>query len=230
MGERRGALGQFQLSTIANVDQTPLPFSFNAGHGYSQTGAREVWHQGAASGLEKCQCTVQLTLFADGEPQIKPLLIFHGKGKRLPCDERQQYDHRVVVTFQTNAWCDEDVMLWWIDNLWKHPICPEAQHPKLLILDVHKGQTTASVNQSFRGCKTTTVLVPTGCASLVQPLNVSFNAEFKTVISQHQNEHIHSNLQCYINNSLSTSTRRVLITKCMGWSSLGRSEPEGGDG
>ena len=34
-GERIGALGQFQLSTIANVDQTPLPFWFNAGESYS---------------------------------------------------------------------------------------------------------------------------------------------------------------------------------------------------
>ena len=158
-GERPGALGQFQLSTIAGVDQTPLTFSFNAGEGYSQTGARGVWHRGGPSGLEKHQCTVQLTLSADGEPQIKPLLIFRGKGKRLPHDERQQYDHWVVVTFQTNAWCDEDVMMWWIDNLWKRPICPETQQPKLLILNVHKGQTTANFNRSLQGCKTTLFLL-----------------------------------------------------------------------
>ena len=151
------------------------------------------------------QCTVQLTFFADGEPQIKPLLILRGKGKRLPCDERQQYDHRVVVTFQMNAWCDEDVMMWWIDNMWKGPICREAQQPKLIIFDMHKGQTTANVNQCLQGCKTTTVLIPAGYTSLVQPLDISFNAEFKAAISQHQNEHIHGNLQYYVNKSLSES-------------------------
>ena len=51
-------LGKFQLSTIANVDQTPLPFTFNSGQGYNKTGDKTVWHRGAASGLDKRQCTV----------------------------------------------------------------------------------------------------------------------------------------------------------------------------
>ena len=147
------------------------------------------------------QCTVQLTLFANGEPRIKPLLIFCGKGKKLPHDEVQQYDHCVLVPFQTNAWCDEDVMLCWIDNLWKRPVYPEPQHPKFLILDVHKGPTTANVNHFPGGCKTTTVLIPAGCTNLVKPLDVLFNAEFKDVISRHQNEHMYSTVRCYINNS-----------------------------
>ena len=33
------------------------------------------------SGLDKRQCTVQLTVFADGEPRVKPLLIFKGLGE-----------------------------------------------------------------------------------------------------------------------------------------------------
>ena len=168
---------------------------------------------GSSIRLGKASVYCPVDTFCGWGASNKPLLIFRGKGRRLPRDERQQYDHRVVVTFQTNAWCDEGVMMWWTDTLWKRPICPEAQQPKLLILDVHKGQTTAKVNGSLQGCKTTTVLVPTGCTSLVQPLDVSFNAEFKAVISRHQNEHIHSNLQCYVNNSLSASARRVLITK-----------------
>ena len=46
-------LGKFQLSTIANVDQTPLPFTFNSGQGYNKTGEKTVWHSGAASGMDK---------------------------------------------------------------------------------------------------------------------------------------------------------------------------------
>ncbi len=37
--------------------------------------------RGGQTGLEKRQCTVQLTIFADGEPRVKPLLIFKGKSK-----------------------------------------------------------------------------------------------------------------------------------------------------
>jgi len=43
-----GPLGKFHLSTISNVDQTPLQLQ-----GYNQTGTKTVWHCGAQSGLDK---------------------------------------------------------------------------------------------------------------------------------------------------------------------------------
>ena len=118
-------LGKFQLSTIANVDQTPLPFTFNSGQGYNKTGEKTVWHRGATSGLDKYQCTVQLTIFADGEERVPPLLIFRGKGLRISQAEKTKYDRRVMVQFQENAWCDEGRMLHWVNHMWKcFVICP----------------------------------------------------------------------------------------------------------
>ena len=38
--------------------------------------------------MQKRQCTVQLTIFADGEPRVKPLIIFKGKGLRIPLREK----------------------------------------------------------------------------------------------------------------------------------------------
>ena len=87
-GERKGPLGQFQLHQVANIDQTPLPFCFFEGETYANTGNKTVWVWGAASGLEKRQCAAQLTLFADGQPREKPLLIFRGKGKRISFQEK----------------------------------------------------------------------------------------------------------------------------------------------
>ena len=66
------------------MDQTPLPFSFTNGGTYADT----VWVHGGASGLEKRQCTAQITVFADGEPRVKPLLIFRGKGERISFREK----------------------------------------------------------------------------------------------------------------------------------------------
>ena len=68
--------------------------------------------------LIKRQCTVQLTIFAAGEPCVKPLLIFRGKGLRVSQAERREYDRRVIVKFQENAWCDESVMEQWVSNMW----------------------------------------------------------------------------------------------------------------
>ncbi len=52
------------------MDQTTLPFSLSQGATYADTyGDKTVW----ASGLDKRQCTAQLTIFADGKPRVKPL-------------------------------------------------------------------------------------------------------------------------------------------------------------
>ena len=80
-GEQTGQVGRFELHQVANVDQTPLPFCFADGATYADTGDSTVWVRGGGSGLEKRQCTVQLTLFADGKTRVKPLIIFRGKGK-----------------------------------------------------------------------------------------------------------------------------------------------------
>ena len=75
-GVSSGEIGQYKPCDIGNIDQTPLLFTSNKGRGYDDNGTRTVWHHGRASGLEKRQCTVQLTVFADGKPRLKPILIF----------------------------------------------------------------------------------------------------------------------------------------------------------
>ena len=200
-------LGKLQLSNIANVDQTPLPFTFNSEQGYNKMGEKTVWHRGAAFGLDKRQCTVQLTIFTDGEARIPPLLIFRGKGLRISQAEKTKYDRRVRVQFQENTWCDEDRMLHWVNHMWKCPFSPNAEKPMLLIADLHKAQKTTKVLNALEACKTTVVLVPPGCTNLVQPLDVVVNAKFKQTVDRLQTKHMQQNLDQYVNKSLSASQR-----------------------
>ena len=72
--------GVYQLKDIANMDQTPLPFVLDDGKTYADKGSSEVWCASGSSGLDKRQCTVQLTIFADGVPRVHPLVIFRKKG------------------------------------------------------------------------------------------------------------------------------------------------------
>ena len=81
MGPQIGSLGRWTEKSIANMDQTPMSFSLCDGETYADTGDRTVWVRGGQSGWEKRQCTVQLTIFADGVPRVKPLVIFRGLGK-----------------------------------------------------------------------------------------------------------------------------------------------------
>ena len=213
---------KFQLHQLANVDQTPLPFAFTSGPTYETTNSPSVWVRGASSGLDKRQCTVQLTIFADGKPRIKPLLIFRGKGKRIPLRETLRYDRRVTVLFQPNAWCDEVIMERWVRTSWK----PYVSGDTLLVLDLHRAQKTDGVKELLKECSTTPVFVPAGCTSIIQPLDVSFNAPFKKKVENAAQQHMEENLDEYLNGKINAGERRILLTKWVGeaWEELAENE------
>ena len=58
-----GPQGQWTRQNIANKDKTPLPFPSSEGLTYADTGVTSVCILGGSSGLEKRQCTAQLTVF-----------------------------------------------------------------------------------------------------------------------------------------------------------------------
>ena len=57
-----------------------------------------------------------------------------------------RYDTRVRVSFQDNAWCDEQIMRRWIIQQWK----PACSGHMLLVLDVHKAQTTEAIQDCLK--------------------------------------------------------------------------------
>ena len=170
--------GVYELKDIANMDQTPLPFVLNDGKTYNDTGATEIWCASAASGLDKRQCTVQLTAFADGVSRVRPLVFFCGLGKRIAKKESDAWDSRVKVMFQENAWCSESIMKAWIESEWAN-VFTNPQTPsstgKILVLDMHHAQQTDDVKTLLRKHKTTLVSIPAGCTSRIQPLDVTLN-------------------------------------------------------
>ena len=66
---------------------------------HTRKGASTVWVQGGNSGLDKRQCTIQLTIFADGIPRVKLLVIFRGIGKQVTFQKKLKYDKRISVCF-----------------------------------------------------------------------------------------------------------------------------------
>ena len=74
----------------------------------------------------------------------------------------------------------------WIRACWK----PKIQPNTLLIADVHHAQTTEGVKELLLQCNTDLVLVPPGCTSLVQPIDVVFNKPFKSAVKKLATEHM----------------------------------------
>ena len=217
-------VGIYKLRNIANMDQTPLPFDFLAGKTYSVGGAKTVWVKGTAGGLDKRQATVQLCIFADGIARVKPMVVFRGKGLRIATAEKVRWDKRVAVVFQDNAWVDEEVTLWWIKNLWNvaYNSIFDIADPRMLVLDVHRAQKTEQVLSAFRKSKTTSVMVPPGCTSLVQPLDVSINKPFKQLVEEASEQHYYTHTEQWMQGKISVSERRILISQWVGeaWEKL----------
>lgn len=132
-----------RFKLVTNMDQSPLPFDLNKGKTYESTGATKVWRKTKKAGLDYRQATLQCCILSDGVKRIKPLVIFRGTVQQIPFSEKVKYDSRVVVQFQQNAWCDEQVMLFWINNMWK-PLANQFK-PTMLVADVHRAQNTETV-------------------------------------------------------------------------------------
>jgi len=171
---------RYRLQNICNMDQTPVPFEYLEGKTYNQIGEKTVWLQSSRSGWDKRQGTIQLTVFADGIPRVKPLLFFRGQGTGPTIQaERRHYDDRVVVKFNPTAYANSSNMLEWLDE----QLVPALEsQPTLLAIDLFSGHKTEEVLDTFRAHDITPSVIPGGCTGLVQPLDVSINRPFKDIL------------------------------------------------
>ena len=112
---------------------------------------------GTCRELEKRQCTVQLTTFADGVAREKPLLPLHGKASvKLNVNgewQDEEYPYlsgkhtistlmrRCSSTAGLSRSCNEDMMRYRMRYCWK-PACQDQMH---LALDMHRTQGTDAI-------------------------------------------------------------------------------------
>ena len=100
----------------------------------------------------------------------------------------------------------------WVYQLWK-PVCKEEM---LLVLDEHRAQMTEEFKQKLQELSTAYVFVPGGCTSLVQPVDVVFNAPFKAIVEKIAQKHMLENLDLYVHGKFTASKRHVLLSKWVG--------------
>ena len=138
---------------------------------------------------------------------------------RITRKEQETWDRRVQVAFQPKAWCDESMMKKWILEQWGNIFINSAttgSTGKSLVADVHRAQQADGVKALLKKKNTELVNVPPGCTSRVQPLDISVNKPFKDVVREQFEKHLEENLQRYTEGKISTSKRRVLVTKWVG--------------
>lgn len=162
-------LHQFELSEIANMDETPLWVDMPGNYTMETVGTKSVMLK--STGHEKSRFTVMLAALADGT-KLPPLVLF--KGVRRP----QQIPTNIHVLMTPKAYANEEVVLHWLRNIWRQNR-PVARK-RLMIWDAFSGHITPTIRQAIRDKHNThLVVIPGGCTSKLQPCDVSWNKPFK---------------------------------------------------
>ena len=217
------------------MDQTPISYEFLAGPCYDFKGAQTVWIKESRSGWDKRQATLMVYVAADGINHMRPLLIFKGKDCKKNAKiqaEMRQYDDRVAIEWDENAYCNSKIMVRWLKKqyAWSSGTFfnKARPHPRLLTLDVFKGHKTPDVKQAMKELNIIPSFVPAGCTGYVQVLDVAINKPLKHRIEQQANAHYEQNFKEWKAGQYSVSDRRVMLTKWVGqaWTELHKDHGE----
>jgi len=205
-------VGRYSLSNICNLDETPIPFEYLEGKTYDQRGAKTVWVKESRSGWDKRQASLVLCVFADGISRIPPMIIFRGTGARLGA-EKLRYHAGVLIEFNATAYMNDTLFAKYITN---YLVPALGGRPTLFALDLMGSHKTPAVLELFRSNNITPSLIPAGCTSLVQPLDVSINKPFKDLMRDYTDQKIFECESAADFEKWTIGDRRVMTTHYVG--------------
>ena len=165
----------FRDELIINMDETPIFFDMHRSSTINKKGAREVRVRGTKGGKKRVTFVVGCS--ASG-CMLKPMVIVKGKTNRT-ITKIKHSKNEVCIVPQVKAWMDHVLMKVWIKEvLVKYT---KREHC-LLVLDSFRAHLTDDVATALRKANVTTLVIPGGCTSKVQPVDVSLNRPIKDIV------------------------------------------------
>ena len=116
------------------------------------------------------------------------MIIFKGKTNRTI--NKLTIPRGFVVATQSKGWMDDMLMSRYIDEIWMPYVKNTGCSESILCLDTFKAHISASSESKLRTSKVHASVIPGGCTSVLQPLDVSLNKPFKSLLRhswQHYN-------------------------------------------
>ena len=171
------------------MDQVPCAFVLGRNNTLNHVG-HEAWVASiGGDGLRKRQCTLMPTVRAYGKQIVPLVIIFRGKGIGLKQEEWDFYEslEGVRVVFQPKAWCDTQIMLWYVLNVLKpalleHGICTKEQ---LLFLDNLGAHRVREVTQLLSELNIYSFFTAPGCTDVCAPIDHHVGALLKTYMRKY---------------------------------------------
>ena len=172
--------GCYQPAQRLNVNQGPLPFVVYGKKTYEyipkgEGSTHNTCISQPGSGLEKCQCSVLVMLWPEGE-QLKLAIIFRGQEKRISQDEKSEWHKGVNVYFQPNAWLDQNVCKSWCDEILVSFVKEQKLDKFVLLLDNLKGHMQDDFKDAVAGAKGLFWYGLPGATDLWQPVDTGYAA------------------------------------------------------
>ena len=175
---------------IINWDQTPINVAPTTNWTMAEEGSK--WVEVAALN-DKRQFTSTLAVTMSGE-LLPPQIIYQGKTER--CHPTYAFPKGFDIFHTANHWANGETMVRYITNI----ILPyvarvkekknlPADQPALVIFDVFRGHRVEDVETVLEDNKLLSVLVPSNCTDLLQPLDLSINKAVK--------DHLRANFQTW---------------------------------
>ncbi|NXU47403.1 POGZ protein, partial [Turnix velox] len=110
-------------------------------------------------------CDVVLTILADGS--VLPTLVFYRGHVQQPANVPES----ILLEAKENGYSDDEVMELWSSKVWqKHTRCQNSKG--MLVLDCHRTHLSEEVLALLSSSSTLPAVVPAGCSSKIQPLDV----------------------------------------------------------
>lgn len=201
------SVNNYPINLIINMDETPMFFDMVPEQTISKKGVKEV--RVHSSGAQKKKLTVTLTCTGDGR-MLPALVIF--KGKRKLKFKTPEYVH---VAVQKKGWMDSELMVRWLRGI----VLPYTEKRKaLLVIDSFSAHMTEEFIDEAKANNIDVAIIPGGCTSKIQPLDVCLNKPFKSVLRNKWLEYIESLVEHDPNPSrLITPTKQL----CTEWIKAG---------
>ncbi len=163
---------------IINIDEMGLYYDSKIEYTLDIKGTKRV--EIKTTGREKQRISIILGIDLLNKINMIPLIIFKGKTKR--CINHIPLNDSYTLSYQENAWCDEDQFIKFLSSL--------PKNKKILLLyDNFKAHTTKKVIDYIHNeyPLIDVLLLPQNTTSILQPLDVGVN---KTVKNHIKNEYI----------------------------------------